>query len=95
MNATESGYALELEARKLAGEIRWYAFEPFKLRLADRTTYTPDFILWMQDGSMQAHEVKGFWRDDARVKFKVAREMFRMFRFFAVTKHKGKYEVRG
>lgn len=35
------------------------------------------------NGEMEAHEVKGFWTDDARVKIKVAASLF-PFKFVAV-----------
>jgi hypothetical protein len=43
---------------------------------------------------MELIEVKGFWRDDARVKIKVAREMFPWFVWTAVKVYRGgwKYE---
>lgn len=85
MNKTEAEYALFLEARKQAGEILWYAFEPIKLRLADSTFYTPDFAVMGQDRVFECHEVKGFWRDDARVKIKVAAAQH-PFRFYAFRK---------
>ena len=54
-----------------------------KFRLADNTFYTPDFALMRPDGQIEIHEVKGFWQDDARVKIKVASEMY-PFKFIAV-----------
>lgn len=65
MNKTEAAYAAELEQRKYAGEILWYAFEPWKFRLADKTFYTPDFGVLRADHQVECHEVKGFWQDDA------------------------------
>jgi hypothetical protein len=47
-----------------------------KFRLADATFYTPDFMVMFANGSIEAHEVKGFWQDDSRVKIKVAADMF-------------------
>lgn len=88
MNKTEAAYAEELNVRLLAGEIAWYRFEAVKLRLAKKTFYTPDFMVILADGEVQFHEVKGFWRDDARVKIKVAAEQF-PFTFVAVQKAKG------
>jgi hypothetical protein len=82
-NKTEAAYESLLEARKRAGEIAWYRFEGVKLRLADNTFYTPDYAVMLTDGRMEMHEVKGFWVDDARVKIKVAAEMY-PFRFVAV-----------
>lgn len=76
MNKTESAYADLLERRRIAGEITWYKFEGMKFRLADNTFYTPDFIVMLAGGALQAHEVKGFWQDDARAKIKIAADMY-------------------
>ena len=77
MNKTETAYAELLELRRLAGEILWWKFEPFKIRLADRTFYDVDFGVLAADGALQVHEVKGgFITDDAMVKVKVAAEHF-------------------
>jgi hypothetical protein len=84
-NKTEESYGQELELRKRAGEIAWYAFEAMKFRLADKTFYTPDYMVMLADGTLEAHEVKGYWEDDARVKIKVAAEMFPI-RFIAIQK---------
>lgn len=40
------------------------------------------------DGVFEVHEVKGHWEDDARVKIKVAAELY-PFKFIAVRKQKG------
>ncbi len=82
-NKTEAAYGETLELRRMAGEVVWYKFEGVKLRLADKTFYTPDFAVMLEDGSMEMHEVKGYWEDDARVKIKVASEMY-PFRFIAI-----------
>ena len=88
MNTLESRYAREvLEVRKLAGEIESWKFEALKFRLADSTFYTPDFMVHFKD-HIEMHETKGLWREDARVKIKVAAEMFPMFRFIAVQWHR-------
>ena len=76
MNGTEQAYALHLEARKQEGSVKWYKFEGMKFKLADSTFYTPDFIVLDSNGFMEAHEVKGFWTDDARVKIKVAADLY-------------------
>ena len=76
MNKTEAEYALTLAAKKAAGEIQNYWFECFKIKLADKTYYTPDFMVMANDDVWEAHEVKGFWEDDARVKVKVFAETY-------------------
>ena len=93
MNRAEAAYAADLEVRKRAGEILDWWFEAVTLRLADKpegtklrgTTYTPDFMVQLADGTISFHEVKGFARDDAVVKFKAAAEKF-PFHFLWVQK---------
>ncbi|MCP4700157.1 MAG: DUF1064 domain-containing protein [Gammaproteobacteria bacterium] len=94
MNGMEAAYSDVLYMRRHSGEVLWYDFEGMKFRLADKTFYTPDFIVMLANGEMEAHEVKGFWRDDARVKIKVAASMY-PFRFVAVAKNRkiGGWEV--
>lgn len=88
MNKLEAAYAARLESLKLAGEIADYRFECLKLRLADNTFYAPDFMVLRPDGEFEIHEVKGHWEDDARVKIKVAAELY-PFKFIAARKEKG------
>lgn len=83
MNKTEAAYAMTLELRRRAGEVAWFKFEGIKFRLADNTFYTPDFAVMLASGALEAHEVKGFWQDDARAKIKIAAEMYPL-RFVAV-----------
>ena len=83
MNKTESAYRTDLLLRQQAGEVAWFKFEGVKLRLADNTFYSPDFAVMLANGQMEMHEVKGFWQDDARVKIKVAADLY-PFRFIAV-----------
>lgn len=83
MNKTEAAYERDLRDAQTLGDILWYRFEGLKLRLADNTFYTPDFIVLASDGVLECHEVKGFWADDARVKIKVAADQY-PFRFKAV-----------
>lgn len=86
MNKTEEAYAAQLELLKQAGKVVWYKFESIKLRLADKTFYTVDFFVMPASRELEAHEVKGRWEDDARVKIKVAAEQYPVFKFIAVKK---------
>jgi len=96
MNKTEAAYAEHLAARQQAGEVLWFAFEGLRLRLAEKTFYNPDFAVQLADLSLEVHEVKGHWEDDARVKIKVAAAMFPQ-RFVAVQRVQGawKFETFG
>jgi len=89
MNKTERAYRDHLALRELAGEIQGFRFEGLKLRLADSTFYSPDFLVILADGLVELHEVKGHWEDDARVKFKVAQEQFPWLQLVAVKRAKG------
>ena len=89
MNRTEAQYGDFLEGLKVSGTIVDYRFEGVKLRLADKTFYTPDFLVVYPD-RFECHEVKGFWRDDARVKIKVAASQYPWMRFKAVQWKGGK-----
>lgn len=85
MNRVEAEYEQELRQQLHDGNILWYRFEAVKLKLAENTFYTPDFLVMHSTGTLAFHEVKGFWQDDARVKIKVAAELF-PFAFIAVKK---------
>jgi hypothetical protein len=76
MNGLESKYAQVLEQRKRDGEIADWWYECYTFKLAKDTRFTPDFMVMLPDGVLEAHETKGFFRDDAKVKIKVAAEKF-------------------
>jgi len=93
MNKTEALYASELELRRRAGDILWYKFEGLKLRLADNTFLTVDFVVMRSDSELEMHEVKGFMQEDANVKLKVASGMY-PFRFLLIRKgKKGSWDI--
>jgi hypothetical protein len=73
MNQTEARFADRLQARKDAGEIEDYRFEPVTLELSPECEYTPDFLVVENDGTKHYYEIKGaFVRDDSIVKVKWA-----------------------
>ena len=71
----ELKYARILDARIDAGEIlKWeYEAETFEFEKIKRGTrsYTPDFKIWLPDGSVVFHEVKGWM--DAKSKTRIKR----------------------
>jgi hypothetical protein len=82
MNRTEAAHAADLELRKRAGEIRNFLWQPLRLKLAPDCTFEPDFLVLLEDRTVEFHEVKGgFITDDALVKLKVAAERFPWFKF--------------
>lgn len=92
MSSTEVKYASLLEARQTKGEIIWYKYEGLKFRLADKTFYTPDFVIQLPNGELEVHEVKGFWLDAARIKIKVAADTY-PFKFIAITYKKKEWVI--
>jgi hypothetical protein len=76
MNGMEAEYAVQLEARKRAGAIVAYWYEAQTMKLAHDTRYTPDFLVQLPNGEMELHEVKGFWREDAKIKAKVCASLY-------------------
>lgn len=91
MNKTEAKYAEHLEMLKNTGKVIWYKFEGVRLKLAKATMYNPDFSVLTSSNEFELHEVKGYWEDDAKVKIKVASELypFRFVAIHAVSKSKG------
>ena len=83
MNKTETRYAQDLELRKRAGAILWYRFEGFTLKLAPGARFTPDFAVLRLGGWLEFHEIKGFFREAAKVRIKVAADLY-PFKFIAV-----------
>ena len=94
MNKTEAAYADYLDLLKAGGQIIKWQFEAIKLRLADNTFYTPDFMVLNADSYLEIHEVKGFMREDANVKLKVAANLFPYFKFILVKKEKNKWDMK-
>jgi len=99
-NKVEAAYEAHLDLLHRAGEIDGFKFEGIKLKLADNTHFTPDFIVYAQDGVVELHDTKGTTKklraggikeaapwieEDAKLKLKIVAEQF-PFRVFAVFK---------
>ena len=74
--------------------------EGLAFRLAGRTRYTPDFVTMVIHAAdsrglvVTCWEVKGFMRDDAAVKLKVAADMYTAFRMVLVTRERRAWQCR-
>jgi hypothetical protein len=93
MNKLERAFRdLVLEPAWVRGDLARYYREPVKLRLAGRTWYMPDFLVaeCMEYPVMRLTlvEVKGFMRDDAAVKLKVAASLYPHFRWLLVRRER-------
>lgn len=87
----EARYAGYIEALKFAGEIRTIRYEAIRLEIAPKTTILPDFYVERPDRSCELHEVKGFMREDAWIKLKVAARQWPHYRWFLITRVKGQW----
>jgi hypothetical protein len=77
LNKTEKAYLAYLRGLNP----QWLGIQNLTLKLGDDTRYTPDFVAIDSTGVFHAREVKGFFRDDAKVKIKVAARQFPWIRF--------------
>lgn len=87
----EADYAAHLAALKAAGVVESYLYEPCTWALdhgilKHKCTYTPDFVVRYPDGHIEYHEVKGFMREDAAVKVKLAAAQHPECPFYIVTR---------
>ncbi len=87
----EARYAQHVAALQVGKQIRRWWYEPVKLRLAAKTFYSPDFLIENLDGSLVFIEVKGWMRDDAAVKLKVAAAQVPWARFVLVRWEQGQW----
>ena len=81
----EERFAGELELRRRAGELCWWAYEPVRLKLGEGATYCPDFGTVDADGRFELWETKGFRREASIVRLKVAASLYWWWRFKLVT----------
>lgn len=78
MNKLEADYSALLDQELAAGKILWRSqHEAIKVRLADNTFFTFDFMVLTADSELEIREVKGGWfPEHNRVKTKMAAELF-------------------
>ena len=79
MNKTEERFAQMLELERHAGKVQWWKFEGIKLMLAKNTSLTVDFAILPETDILTLIDVKGskaMVTDDARVKMKLAAELY-------------------
>ena len=93
MNKLEAAMSWELDAMLQSGKVTRWRFESVKVRLASATWYTPDFQVWLADGRIVMLETKGHPRDDAMVKFKVAREQYPEYLWLMLKREKGRWKI--
>jgi hypothetical protein len=86
LNKLESAWLAVLRADIT---LAWVGVHALTFKIGDDCRYTPDFIALNLDGELITYETKGFMRDDARVKLKVAARMFPFVGFVLVERKAG------
>lgn len=96
-NRWEARYLADvLLPRHRAGEITDPLYEALRLRLGpvgERCWWTPDWCAW-RGSVLEVHEVKGFMRDDARVKLMTAARCYPAAEVYLGTREGGAWRVR-
>lgn len=90
MNKLEVAFSRILDEGVRDGTFDRWDYEPVSLRLGKNTFFIPDFRVIFADGSETYYEVKGFWREDARAKIKIAASVH-PYRFVAVRRERGEW----
>ncbi len=90
LNRTERAYLAVLRSHPA---VTWIGIQSFTLKLADDCRLTPDFSTLDRGGKLTLIDVKGFQREDALIKMKVAARMFPMFTFVIAKRDGGDWKT--
>jgi hypothetical protein len=75
MNGLELAYAKHLDKLKLAGDVKWWAFNAVRLRIAmgeKAAWFKCDFFIEFADGHFEFHETKGHEKTAGILRLKIA-----------------------
>lgn len=86
LNKTERAYLAHLRSQS---QNVWIGVQNLTVKLADDCRLTPDFAVLDRSGKLALVDVKGFQREDALIKMKVAARLFPMFTFYIVKRDGG------
>ena len=93
LNGLERDYLARVSTLIALGELRdVLEHESIALRIANGAQFRPDFPVVALDNVLEFHEVKGFWREAARVRIKAAASIYPCFRFFGVRRIDGAWQ---
>lgn len=85
LNKTERAYLHHLRSQP---NNVWVGVQNLTVKIADDCRLTPDFAVLDARGKLTLIDVKGFQREDALIKMKVAARLFPMFEF-SIVKREG------
>jgi len=89
----EAAFANYLQGLQYGGIVTMWRYEPMRLHLAHKTSYTPDFLVQMGK-SLILYEVKGWHKNrrDSLTHLKVAASLYPCFRFVLVTRERREWK---
>jgi len=90
-NKWEHDYAKRLDYERALGIIRDFSYETERLTIGEGATFLPDFPVTLADGTREMREVKGYRREAAMVRIRVAARLYPHLRFVLVTKVNGEW----
>ena len=76
LNKTERRFKTRLESLRVQQRIKDFIMQAWTFKLAHDCRYTPDAVVVENDGTITLYDVKGFEREDAVLKMRVAAERF-------------------
>lgn len=91
LNKTERAYLAVLRASQ---DPCWIGIQNITLKLADDTRLTPDFTTINKLGAITFIDVKGFQREDALIKMKMAARQFTWAQFEIVSRDGREWKIR-
>lgn len=89
LNKTERAFLAYLKTQ----DYRTIHVQEITLKLGWDTRYTPDFATIDAENRVTLWEVKGFMRDDARVKLFAAASKYRQWHFMLVRREAGQWRI--
>lgn len=92
----EGQYASELEARRHAGMLNRWWYEPLTIHLPGKQTHKPDFLVLTNEGQLEFHQTKGWHKNmrDGLGKLKTAAAVTPWAAFLLVTRERGRWTER-
>jgi hypothetical protein len=90
LNKTEASFLTALRAWNPGCDV---GSQRVRLRLGNGAWYKPDSDVWQEDGALALYEVKGYGREAAFVRIKVAASLYPKIKFFLVTRKAGQWKI--
>lgn len=93
-NSWECDYAGMLAVLQVHDKsVAAWGYQPIRFRIAGGCFFTPDFVVRYADGRIVAVDVKGYMREAARIRIRIAAEKYPWMQFIVARKKHEKWET--